>query len=304
LQPAVIAAFNSFWKNTEGVQDDFIAMWTHIASQYADDPGVAGYDLFNEPLYGSLLPPIRFDRDYLQPFYQSLIGSIQSRDANHICFFEPTGAVGAGIPCRMTAMNLPNTVYAPHNYAMIPNVFHVYYGNEATIDFIVGAAQHEAERLQVPMWIGEWALFDVTTTNADLYMRDITDLMDEYLAGWCYWVYAKDDNAGLLDPEGNEKEWLLDIVSRTYPQRICGFPMSFSFDVDTARFEMSWSENPQAAGPSVVFIPFQRHYPDGFTVSCSDPKGTWSYTWDDDKNLLMIYADRALPSHSLVIERQ
>jgi len=302
LQPAVITAFNSFWMNEEGVQDRFIAMWTHLAARWAENPAVAGYDLFNEPYFGSLLPLLRFDRQFLQPFYEGLISSMQTADPNHLYFFEPAGAVGAGLPFHLGAMDLPNIVYAPHAYSALANVFHVYYGNAATIALIVNGAAREAEQLGVPFWMGEWALFDAGTLNAELYMRDMTRLLDRQLAGWAYWIYNKDENVGLLDPDGNEREWVLDAVSRPYPQRTCGYPVSFAFDPETARFTMTWTENPDASGPTVVYVSQPRHYPNGFTVQCSDATGRWSYEWDETTYLLSIWSDRTAASHTLTIE--
>ncbi len=57
--PAIQAAFDNFWANAPapdgaGVQDHFARAWRHVASRYADEPAVIGYDLFNEPNAGSM----------------------------------------------------------------------------------------------------------------------------------------------------------------------------------------------------------------------------------------------------------
>ncbi len=51
------SAFDSFWKNASGpdgtgLQDRFALAWRHVAERYADEPAVAGYDLFNDPSPG------------------------------------------------------------------------------------------------------------------------------------------------------------------------------------------------------------------------------------------------------------
>jgi len=306
LQPAVMASFNNLWRNTDGVQDAFVNMWKHIAARYADEPAVAGYDLFNEPFYGSNLPwppELSFDRRFLQPFYENLIGSMQEADANHLYFFEPTGAAGAGVPCYMEEMNLDNIVYAPHYYSALANVFNFYYGNTWILDLMLNLVEQDARGMNVPYWVGEWALFNGQTINHEQYMEDMCRALDDHLAGWCYWIYNKDDNVGLLDPEGNERAWVLDNVSRTYPQRIHGYPLSFSFDAATDRFEMTWQENRNASGPTVIYVPQPRHYPNGFTVSCSDKPGSWKYQWDAAKSRLLVWSDPDNLLHTLTIER-
>ncbi|HUU12308.1 MAG TPA: cellulase family glycosylhydrolase, partial [Terriglobia bacterium] len=56
--PAVQKAFDNFWANAPapdgvGVQDHFARAWAHVAKRYAEDPGVIGYDLMNEPFEGT-----------------------------------------------------------------------------------------------------------------------------------------------------------------------------------------------------------------------------------------------------------
>ena len=63
--PAVIQAFDSFWANAPGpggvgIQDRFVAAWQHVARRLRDDTNVIGYDLLNEPYYGSAVYPIFF----------------------------------------------------------------------------------------------------------------------------------------------------------------------------------------------------------------------------------------------------
>ena len=56
--PAVICAFDSFWANKPGpegvgIQDRFISAWQHVARRFRGDTNIIGYDLLNEPYYGS-----------------------------------------------------------------------------------------------------------------------------------------------------------------------------------------------------------------------------------------------------------
>jgi endoglycosylceramidase len=303
LQPAVIAAFNRFWHNTDGMQDSYIALWTYLAERYADEPAVVGYDLMNEPFFGTNLPFRRFDREVLMPFYKKLILAMQEVDMNHFYFVEPAGAIGAGLPCYMQDLGLPNVAYAPHMYPFLPNILSMYMGQGESIKTILRQGTQTAQNMKVPIWFGEWALFNAGTQNRERYMADSVRVFDKYLASWSYWIYNKDDNVGLLDSDGNERTWVLDIISRPYPQATAGYPTGISFDLDTSRFEMEWDENAAATGPTEIFIPAARHYPDGFTVSCSDPDGAWSYEWDDARSVLLVTADRSLSSHTITVEK-
>ncbi|MBQ8210101.1 MAG: cellulase family glycosylhydrolase [Clostridia bacterium] len=46
-------AFDNFWDNKYGVQDDFVRMWAYLASKLDGHPALFGYDLLNEPFLGS-----------------------------------------------------------------------------------------------------------------------------------------------------------------------------------------------------------------------------------------------------------
>src|SRR2546421_525191 len=58
VQPAVNRAFDNFWANAAGpggvgIGDRYAAAWQHVASRFANEGGVLGYDLLNEPWPGS-----------------------------------------------------------------------------------------------------------------------------------------------------------------------------------------------------------------------------------------------------------
>lgn len=301
LQPALVAAFNNFWRNRNGVQDAYVAMWSHLAKRYADEPAVLGYDLMNEPFFGTYLPLFVFDRFALEPFYRNLATAMRTDDEDAWFFVEPAGAVGAGLPCHLGLPDVPNVSYGPHLYPFVSVILSVYLGLPLEIEFVLDAIDRTARRMAAPVWVGEWALFNGQTVNHEQYMRDATRLLDEHLASWSYWVYNKDDNVGLLDPDGNERAWVLDAVSRPYPQKTAGYPESFAFDPDAGIFTLVWTENPVATGPTEIYIP-RRHFPGGFILTCSDPDGEWSYTWNEARQVASIEANRQIARHSVMIE--
>lgn len=67
MSSAVQKAFDNFWENKAvsdglGLQDHYANMWNHIASRFANNKAVVGYDIMNEPFNGSqgtyILPQI------------------------------------------------------------------------------------------------------------------------------------------------------------------------------------------------------------------------------------------------------
>lgn len=79
---AVSKAYNSkehLWTEPE-FQKRALAAWKHIAKRYANNPGIAGYDIINEPS-----APTKED---LRSFYSEVISEIRKVDTKHIIILE------------------------------------------------------------------------------------------------------------------------------------------------------------------------------------------------------------------------
>jgi hypothetical protein len=63
-----------------------VELWRKIASRYADEPWVIGYDLLNEPLPGQW----RRHSDQLVRLYRELTAAIRAVDKNHLIIYEGT----------------------------------------------------------------------------------------------------------------------------------------------------------------------------------------------------------------------
>jgi endoglycosylceramidase len=114
--PAVRRAWGNFYANHDGIRDEMVELWGWLATQFAHDPGVAGFDLLNEPGYSSNADAaIRG----LTRFYQDAIRAIRAAERaadgqGHIVFFE-SPVFAAFVPVGFS--DDPNLVYSPHNYA-------------------------------------------------------------------------------------------------------------------------------------------------------------------------------------------
>jgi endoglycosylceramidase len=85
--PEVASAFDSFYKNEEGIQDKFILFWEFTVSELANNEYIIGYDLLNEPWPANfyyepslLYDANKFDNEVLQSFYNSLSAKIRQID--------------------------------------------------------------------------------------------------------------------------------------------------------------------------------------------------------------------------------
>jgi len=95
---------NRIWGDPTA-QQQFIDLWTAIATRYADNPVVAGYDPYNEPAPA--------DQKQWWDLAARVVTAVRSVDTNHILFVEnPVYPLFSGFQL----LDDPNIVYSYHDY--------------------------------------------------------------------------------------------------------------------------------------------------------------------------------------------
>src|SRR5690606_32151393 len=90
--PAVVRAFDSFYADRDGIRSALVRTWGELAREFGGEPTVAGYDLLNEPNWGSDLGANAAE---LGEFTRDAVAAIRAGEAEapggfpHIVFFEP-----------------------------------------------------------------------------------------------------------------------------------------------------------------------------------------------------------------------
>ena len=92
--------------------------------------------------------------------------------------------------------------------------------------------------------------------------------------GWTYWSWKY-----YGDPTGSAAEALVtangqlrptaDALARTYPEAIAGRPISLSFDPTGGTFHLVYVPDHALHAPTVIFVPTQVHYPNGYCARAS-----------------------------------
>lgn len=189
--PAVVAAWNHFYRNTDGIRDRYVATWRAVAERFAGRPEVAGYDLINEP-------ETSMPADELRPLYDALLSeSIRAiRDAeadarfDHLIFLEPT--IPAGDPSKGLVFADPARLDAPthhlvgamHNYA--ESIQATGLTIEQTNDLIWGMAAAQG----TGVWIGEYGFWDTSEITLDKVRRYALD-EDASVQGGAWWQWRQ-----------------------------------------------------------------------------------------------------------------
>lgn len=292
-EPAVRAALRHFWGDAD-LQDAYAAAWVQVVSRFKDHPAVLGYDLMNEPMTDlSLLDG--FEAGPLHAMYERVAASINVLDPDGWILVEGAILTSGGTTSSLPRVAGDRIVYAPHFYPVAVSLQSPHNGDPTPLVFWFMNRKSERRRLQAPLLVGEFGTWD-NVEGQDLLLDQMLSLFDSLGSGWIFWSYDRGDSGRqIIDSAGNERGHLQRLV-RTYARRIAGQPRSSTFDPETRVFELVFDET-GVAESTEIFVPASRSYPEGFVVEVDDPDGTWSQTWDLDKEVLEVRTDPGTSRH-------
>ncbi|NQV50169.1 MAG: cellulase family glycosylhydrolase [Candidatus Marinimicrobia bacterium] len=143
-------------------------IWEAIATRYADEPWIGGYDLLNEPVLPDGVTSQAFKNLYLD-----IATVIRAVDNNHILFIE-----GNWYATDFTGLTPPfddNMAYSFHKYWSTNNL-----GS-------IASYLSMRNNFNVPLWMSE------TGENSNPWFHEAVELFEATNVGWCWWTTKKID---------------------------------------------------------------------------------------------------------------
>jgi endoglycosylceramidase len=279
-----------FWKNKNGEQDFLLGAWKQIWKRYKDEQAVFGYDLLNEARKGEMKESYaEMEENYLIPLYIRLIDESQQISPSKKCMYQPMLVNDEDrkthhppFVTMQTPVHRKNIIYAPHIYELDKTRLRSWF------------TQYEADATVsgVPIFFGEWGpnTYDLVDSSLalqynfkDAYL-ETTHLFDSLGVGTIKaWFTGTRSTHGSGSPStwsifkdnqgvgSIERKYIIDVIARPYPQCIAGDIMEFSFDYPTRSLSLN-VQTSNSKGASKIFIPADRYYPDGFTVTVGEVK--------------------------------
>jgi len=272
-----------------------------VAERYTDRDHVIGYDLFNEPHWGTA-DLDEFHAERLQPFYERVIAALDEVAPDRLYLVEPATMVQWGFEPAFEPFEGPNVVYAPHYYHYGVHDLGEYDGDPEPIEEALDSYQATAERLGTPWFLGEMGgLTD--SVDFDLYMRHLYEQLEKHHAGSTYWDYCTGGGFCVLDADHQDKESLVDALARVYPKAVGGTLVEYAFDDETGSFSITLETIDGLQAPTVLALPAAHHYADGLVVESTDAEGLWSYEVNEGAGELSFSVDPAVSSHTVTVQR-
>lgn len=277
--------FDRFWDGEDGLMQAFEAMWTMLATRYRDHDAVIGFEIINEPGWGTR-DPNAFTAVVLTPFYTRMVEVIRRVSAEQLVFVDATGLDGVMAETRLERPVGDGIVFAPHWYDGLALAGGRTPDPEAVHE---GLAKWAAvgRAWDVPVLIGEFGV-PHELEGADLFIRahwDAFDALGLHGTQWEYSVTGETWNAeelSVVESDGTERAIARELV-RAYPAAIAGELRSWTYDAATAVGEIALL----ADGVTLVRAP-ARLYPGGPAVEMVE--GEACARWDAATELLVIGA--------------
>ncbi|PJE81512.1 hypothetical protein COU58_02085 [Candidatus Pacearchaeota archaeon CG10_big_fil_rev_8_21_14_0_10_32_42] len=177
---------NTLWTDQD-LEQRVIAGWKYLAGHYANNPGVAGYDILNEPS-----PPTN---EKFHSFYATVIKEIREVDKNHIIILDtkhfPLWEEGIRWGGEYDDDNIMLTTHhyddALEKYESNPSLAR--YDTKEEIEQGIKESLSWPELQNRPFFIGEFSALWDTGERGLQWTQDTIDLMNQYGIHWTYFSY-------------------------------------------------------------------------------------------------------------------
>ena len=294
---AVNAAFDNFWNNTtvpsgpgtpwgDGLQNYYQQGLAAVASAFASNTDVLGYEIMNEPWPGSVYPSCLnpstgcpgFDNGPYLSFIHRSITAIRSVDPDHLIFYEPTSLFNVGIPTNLGYVGDYGTGFAFHVYPIcsqdnggITNgQVNSSCGPQEEAVFANALAQQA--RSGSALILTEWG-----NSLSDAFDNQEALEADNAMVSWAYWSFDGSvvPNIANTLTSGNVNQNVVDDLARPYPMTTDGTPTEWNFSPNDKIFTLEYSTSCAngctsfAAGQYTQISLPKLIYPTGYKVSLS-----------------------------------
>ena len=261
--PALSHAFDHFWANSAGpggvgLQDRYAAAWRHVATRFAGNRDVLGYEVMNEPWPGTIWQTCAqtqgcptFDTGPFASFYHLVIGSIRKADPRTLIFYEPQVLFNYASNTNLPALGDPRLTFAFHNYCLQHDFTHQSSTCGAFDDIVTkNALDHVAQTGDGLMETEFGATTDPLILGPDIQRAD------KNMVSWLEWAYCGcndpttsgpgAEQAIVIDPRkpprgSNLQLPTLKFLVEPYPQLVSGTPQSWGFDSSTKTFSLRYT---------------------------------------------------------------
>lgn len=197
-----------------------------------------------EPLYAE------FERTTLMAMYRRAARAIRHLDRKHILFLETTMASNMGVYSGIEPLvgesgtRDARQAYAPHGYDLVTDTPNLAQASPERIELIFERHGETAERLGMPMLVGEWGAYGRNPGTLPAAWH-VVHQFEKLLCSETYWAYEP----------GMERFPCFQAIHRPYPERVAGTLLGYHYDPTTGVLSSTWEEDGHIPAPSRLYLP-------------------------------------------------
>ncbi len=244
--PSVIAAFDAFWAPGSPVMTAYQAAWDVMIARYKDKPGVLGFELINEPGWGSQ-DESTFTATTLTAFYSVMVPRVRAEAPTSLVFLDATGLDGTLLATGLQKPTGDGMVFAPHFYPFT-------HSSGAVVSLMQNWA-NMGIAWDVPVFIGEFGVGGSADGAADYMAANFAALDTLGVVGGTEWEYStsvdlwNSEGNSVAAPDGTEYPIATALI-RPFARAVAGGNIMQSFDAATTQLALTYTPS---ATQSVTF---------------------------------------------------
>lgn len=182
-----------------------------------------------------------FESESVAPFMQRVCTAVRAVDSRALILREHSYFANLGVPSGQPPLDDANWVYSPHGYDLTVDTPAIALSSNTRAGTIFERHAETADRLGVPVIVGEWGALSLGDGIAD-HGTFLQDLFDRFGWSWTYWLWER----GFATSEAAAA------LTRARPIAFAGDGVSWG--VGDGTFHARW-KGAATDAPSVFFVP-------------------------------------------------
>lgn len=192
----------------------------------------------------------KFDEEYYTPFIRFMAEGIRKETDKGIMLLENSYYSNLGIPycakpIEYGGVREPQQAFAPHGYDLLVDSPLYRYASANRTDVIFEQHKLSQERLNMPVIVGEWG-GSSKGTKWHSHLKHLINGFEDNLWSNTYWCFSKT----LL----KKKSLGIDIISRPYPQAVCGKIAKSKYDRERDIYTLEFNQEKEFDVPTEIYL--------------------------------------------------
>lgn len=287
IMPTMVGAYRQWMAEQSGQKapqiEELFAMWNSIEGRHNVLKTMEDTVVYKRVLLSTTELLHKWEQGPLMSMYERVGQAIREVDTNHILFMEHNYFSNPGVPSGIQPIKKANgeldkkVAYTPHGYDLLVDTEGYKEASTDRVEYLFKTAKKTAERLNMPMLVGEWGAWGSDEEAYVIHAEKIMRLFEEEQCSQTYWAYYN----------GIESIRFLQAIIKPYPKAVAGKIKEYSFDPANKIFTCQWEEDSLIEDPSLFYLP-EASISDAISIKLTPEGDNYELMSQDGENLTIL----------------